>query len=150
MKKKFIKSSIALGLLFGLVGCSTRNLPNFTTVEEIYKLQTGMSLTQVNQSLGVTPYEFYTNFEDGSKVVEYKYRRQYQEVSSSRLPYVLNEGKESYRDEESVYVVFESNSGKMLHYITSAGRKSATSELNNGNNLKLVKESPTRFKNILN
>lgn len=149
MKKKFIKSSIAIALAIGLVSCSTLNLPNFTSVEEIYTLQTGMSLAQVNQALGVTPHEFYTNFQDGSKVVEYKYRRQYQQVSSSRLPYVLNEGRESYRDEESVFVVFDSKSGKMLNYITSSGLKSATVELNNGNNLKLVKESPDRFKNIL-
>jgi hypothetical protein len=148
MRKSLLLLSSAL--LFLTLSCSKTVVPNFTTVDEIYNLKPGMSLSQVNQTLGVLPHEFYTNFQDGSKVVEYKYRRKYQRVSIKQAPYVLNSGSERFRDEESVFVVFDAQSGKMRNFVTTAGRKSALKELNNSYNLSLIQENPIRFRKSLN
>jgi hypothetical protein len=128
-----------------LSSCKSAMIYNYTTVKEIYDLKKGMSMSEVNSSLKVSPYEFYTNFEDGNKVLAYKYRRTYQKVMMGSEVKKLNGQAIRYKDDEDLYVIFEPKNNSMLYYATGLGRKSAKGILAGSNKLNLIKANPLSF-----
>ncbi len=146
--KNLIISSI---LMLALTGCSKKIIPNYTTVQEIYNLKKGYSMDKVNSTLGVGPYEFYTNFNDGNKVLVYKYKKQYQLVPINQQDSreSLSGGSaEKFKNEGDVYVIFDQKSNDMVYYITDSGRKLAKGIINQSNQLKLIKQDPTKYKEL--
>jgi hypothetical protein len=76
MKQLFNASFIAVAILLGN-GCSSKLAPYETSVDQIFKLNMGMSQDQVTTVLAVRPHQFYFDGTSGCKVVEYRYRRKY-------------------------------------------------------------------------
>ena len=143
---KFLAIIIGAGMMFSCAS-PAKLYPYHTTVEGIYGLTAGMSMSTVESTLGsVKPFDVKANFEDGYKILEYKYMHRFQKVPPKKKnnPEYVSGGKEVYKDESSLYVVFD-NSDKMLFYITEAGKERAESSLATANDLNMIKLYPELF-----
>jgi hypothetical protein len=133
---KNIKSIFVLMVaVIGMSSCSPlfRTTNYCTTTENIYKLKKGMTLNEVTSALDVEPKDLYFNRNDGSKVVTYKYKVQYQKVPNwfkNREMY-LRGNSDYFKSEGTLYVIFNSKDNKMIHYITDSGRKQSKKLLKN-------------------
>lgn len=110
-----------------------------TTTENILKLTTGMSLDDVNRTLNCEPTDFYSNVNNGEKIVVYKYRKNLQSVPVNQKDDAkyLRGGKPVYQTEEAnLYVVFDSKTNKLVNYITQSGRDSGVKEINDALKIK--------------
>lgn len=144
-----MKKIFALAFIIATASsCSQVIIPNYTTIPEIYNLKKGMTMDKVNGALGVGPYEFYTNFYDGNKVLVYKYKKTYQVVplNSQDNRENLSGGPERFKNEGNLYVVFDQKTDAMEYFITTSGRKLARKIVNESNQLKLVKADPILFR----
>ena len=68
--------TLILALVF-IVSCKSPSklYPYHTTVQGIYGLEVGMTMSSVESTLGnIKPYDIKANFDDGYKVIEYKYK----------------------------------------------------------------------------
>lgn len=103
-----------------------------TTTDNIFNLALGMSLDDVTKTLKAEPTDLYSNIIENQKIVVYKYRKNYQEVSKKAKDDATNlrGGKKVFKDESNLYVVLDSKTNKLLYFITDSGRKSGKSELN--------------------
>lgn len=125
---KNIKSIIVLVVaIIGMSSCSPlfRTTNYCTTTEHIFKLKQGMTLNEVTSALDVEPKDLYFNRKDGSKVVTYKYKIQYQKVPKwfkNREMY-LRGNADYFKSEGTLYVIFDSKDNRMKNYITDNGRK---------------------------
>lgn len=110
-----------------------------TTTENILMLNQGMSLQDVISALKVDPKDFYSNIVDGTKIVSFKYKRQYQQVPTKNKDdeSFLRGGTPKYKEEGNLYVVFDSKTDKMLFYITDSGRKFGQKEINDALKLRI-------------
>jgi len=132
MKKLVLFLPIAL--LFS--ACSTVMLPSYTTVSKIYKLQKGMSMSEVDNVLDAPPFDMYVNAKDGVKMVEYKYVHHHMKVRGAYNSEAnLNLGAPRYINPSDLVVVFDAQSGKMLYYYTSAGLADSKNTLNQMNQI---------------
>jgi len=130
---KTVKNLIICSALLSLMSCAKYVSTNYcTTPENIWKLEKDMSLSQINATLGVEPYDIYINDQSHNKVLLYKYRLRTQDPSISNQSGTYDEGalrnqEELFlsRDEKNLYVVLDSKTNKMLQYITDAGRSDA-------------------------
>ena len=132
-----------------VVSCKTPSkiYPYHATVEGIYALEAGMTMSSVEKALGgARPYDIKANFEDGYKVVEYKYMHRFQKVPVQKKndPEYVSGGKEAFKDESSLHVVFDTND-KLLFYVTDAGKERAESSLATANDLNMIKMYPELF-----
>ncbi len=137
---------ILFALFLTISGCSKKIIPNYTTVQEIYNLKKGMSLDRVNATLGIGPYEFYTTFEGGDKVLVYKYKKQYQLIPSNELndrEGLSGGGTERYKNEGDLYIVFDQKTNEMVYFVTTKGREIAKKIINESNQLRLLKLEST-------
>lgn len=149
MKKYFVISGI---ITLGLISCKSKQaaepapkkiINNYaTTTANIIKLEAGMMLSEVNQTLNCEPTDFYSNVDNNEKIVVYKYRKNYQAVPVKQKDQekYLRGGKPLYMDESSLYVIFDSKSNEMKYYITDSGRKAGKNEINTAWKLKLKKQ----------
>ena len=153
MKKTYIKlvGLMLMILSVSMVSCSTTTkiYPYHASVEEIYNLSSGMNMQEVEKTLGsIKPFDVKVNFEDGYKIVEYKYKQRFQKVPIKRknnAEYVSG-GKEVYKAGGSLYVVYDTKD-KMLFYITDSGKERAQSSLATSNDLNMMKAYPQFFNN---
>lgn len=147
MKKYLI---ISVTALLALNSCkspqvaetSSKVVNNYaTTTENIVKLEAGMTLSEVNESLDCEPTDLYSNIQNNEKIVVYKYRKNYQEVPVKQKDHekYLRGGKPVFMEESSLYVIFDSKSNEMKYFITDSGRKSGKNEINAAWKLKLKK-----------
>jgi hypothetical protein len=137
--------SIIVASVF-LVSCVTpsKMYPYHASVEGIYGLKAGMNMSTVETTLGsIKPYDIKANFEDG-----YKYMHRFQKVPTGKKnnPEYVSGGNEVYKDESSLYVVFDTKDN-MLFYITTAGKERAESTLATANELNMIKLYPELFAN---
>jgi hypothetical protein len=65
-------------------------------------------------------------------------------IKKKNNPEYVSGGKEAFKDESSLYVVFD-NQDKMLFYVTDAGKKRAESSLATANDLNMIKLYPELF-----
>ena len=105
MKKQHI---IYIGILtLGLISCGPAKILNnyATTTEEIFKLEKGMSVSDVNSTLRTEPKDIYSTTLDQTKVLVYKYRHNYQKVPSKlkNNENYLRGGTPVYKDEANLY-----------------------------------------------
>jgi hypothetical protein len=136
-------------ICLGMFSCVTPSklYPYHTTIEGIYGLKTGMSMSTVEKTLGsVKPFDVKANFEDGYKVLEYKYMHRFQKVPTSKKnnPEYVSGGNEVFKDESSLFVVFDTKDN-MLFFITEAGKERAESSLATANDLNMIKLYPELF-----
>lgn len=142
MKNRILKS---IGLLSAvwLLSClntQAQSIANYcTTTEYMYQLRKGMTLNEVNTLLRVEPKDLYFSAKDGSKIVTYKYKIAYQEVPTDKKDKAdyLRGGEGHYKDEATLYVIFDAKTNQMVRYITDSGRASSTKLLRNEQVIKL-------------
>ena len=103
-----------------------------TNVEGIFKLHDGMTLDEVSSALNVQPTDFYYALDNKYEVVTYTYRRNYQLVARDRVndEASLRGGPARYKDEQTLFVILDANTKKLIYYITEPGRKKAAKEIN--------------------
>lgn len=145
--KKYIIIALAASTL--LVSCrskktaapsSSKIVNNYaTTTENIFKLSNGMSLEDVQRTLNCEPTDFYYNLKNNQKVLVYKYRKNYQKVPVKQKDHAkyLRGGQPIYKEENSLYTVFDSKTNKLQYYITDSGRKAGKGEIMEALKIKL-------------
>jgi hypothetical protein len=108
-----------------------------------------MTQGDIINALGVEPIDIYTNFENGYKVLLFKYKQEYQKVSAIRQDREenLKSGNVYYKpgkESKDLFIVLDSRTDKMITMVTSSGRgNSAKRVLKNSALLELVKSDPT-------
>ena len=139
MKHNLLKVTIAL-FLFTLTSCKVVQNNFCTTTERIFNLHEGMLLSEVTGALGVEPRDVYSIIENQTKVVLFLYKREYQSVNRKYINEEgsLRGGPKRYKDEASLYVVFDAKTNKMLYYITDEGRSKGTRTINTAIKLRIL------------
>jgi hypothetical protein len=130
-----------------LIGCASRTgwiAPPYTNVEKILNIRPGMTLSEVNMTLGIDPFDVYYIYSDGSFLLVYNYRLKYRMIDESIInkETIRNEqaqtvGEPIYPDYSSrLYVKFKDNIVQSL--ITDAGKENAEYILLIENNVQLL------------
>ena len=141
MKKLIIVALIA----FVYSSCSYYVAPPYANVSELIKVRKGMSMTQVNDALGIRPYDIYTVQDDGGTILMYNYRVKERKMSVfgnfnkiTKSERGQKEGITHYSDPSRAYVLFEND--KVASVITDYGREDAELLMITNNNLQLITE----------
>lgn len=141
---KLKKTGIFVVLLITLWSCKTSITsysPYYTEPLKVSQLQKGMNLQQVNDQLGVEPFDVYFAGDD-CKIIAYKYRLKYRTYKASIKKRGFNTlesqtgGKEYYDKPNTVYVYFVDN--KMTSLISDEGLKESAYIITDNNTLKLI------------
>lgn len=143
--KKTIYTLVVIA--FALSSCTNRWIaPPFTEVSKIAEVKSGMSIREVNITLGIDPYDIYHIQEDGSSVLVYNYRHKDRRMPISSNPNQAErsihtaEGQTSgevwYGSTSRLYCLF--TNGKLKSLITDAGRKDSEYILITQNDIQLV------------
>lgn len=132
-----------------LASCKTSTVyTNFyTTIDRIYNVEPGMKMTEVNNALGVSPYELYLDLNTGNKIVVYLYTHRMQAIpmnKQDREEYLSN-GREVYKHEGKIFAVFGQGDGKLISYMTQTGRNSGLNEMKWENVVRYVVENPGKY-----
>lgn len=129
--------------LFYLSSCSNIWIaPPYTSSEKIIGLKTSMSISGVNNQLGIPPFDVYHLKEDGSSVLVYNYRLKNRKVNVTSDQKMHNEesqtsGKEWYSKESYLlYVLFKD--GKMQSAVTDVGRKDSEALMITNNTIQML------------
>lgn len=144
-----MKSKIYLMTVLTVIlsSCANRWIaPPFTEVSKIAEVKSGMSIREVNITLGIDPYDIYHIQEDGSSVLVYNYRRKDRRMPISSNPNQAErsihtaEGQTSgeawYGSTARLYCLF--TNGKLKSLITDAGREDSEYILIIQNDIQLV------------
>jgi hypothetical protein len=145
--KKITISLIFLGTFF-LLSCKTTINPYYTTVEKMYNVEPGMTLTEITKALGVNPYEIYMDVNNGNRVLVFKYKKRHQKVPMNKQnkEEYLATSNERYLEEGSIYMIFTPKENKLISYYTTSGRYRTLEELIWEDKMKLVYETPSSLK----
>jgi len=92
----------------------------FTTVENLFFLEIGMTLNDVNSVLNSEPYDILQHTTEGYLILEYKYIKKYRNILQSNVDDDVNRllGTEYYQEPSSVYLMF-GNDQKLVNYVTA-------------------------------
>lgn len=92
----------------------------YTTVEKLFFLEIGMSLTDVNAVLKSEPYDILQHTINGYLILEYKYIKKYRHILKSNVDDDMNRllGRNYYQEPSSVYLMF-GNDQKLVNYVTA-------------------------------
>ena len=129
--------------------------PYHTNIKRLYDVEPGAKVTKVNETLGVTPYDFYHNFTDGTIVYVYKYKHLYHKMKLVLgKPDVRNEnylttgGKDFYKKPSNIYMTFDQASGQLIGYHTDAGRENSEYIMKHENTLREVNKDYRKFEKL--
>jgi len=150
MKKSIAILSICVTLISSCKSTSTTtstegpSMPRYTTVDQIYNLNIGMTMDEVSMTLGVKPYDIYTSFENGYKVLIYNYKHKYMNVDSIDQHNIENIKRSDayYVEPNRLFVVFDKKTDKMISFITDKGRGETTKNINNALQLRFLSSNP--------
>ena len=139
MKKNILKL-VAVVFIISITNCKVVQNNYCTTTEKMFNLHEGMYLNEVTTALGVDPKDVYSIIENQTKVLLYLYKREYQSVDRKVLyeESSLRGGSKRYKDESSLYVVFDAVTNKMLYYITDQGRSNGSKTINSAIKLRIL------------
>ena len=139
MKTNIFKLVVAF-LLLTHTSCKVVQNNYCTTTEKMFELREGMLLSDVTSTLGVEPRDVYSIIENQTKVVLYLYKREYQSVNRKFVneEQSLRGGPKRYKDEASLYVIFDAKTNKMLYYITDPGRSKGARTINTAIKLRIL------------
>ena len=92
----------------------------FTTIDDLFYIELGMTTSEVQTTLGVKPYDFYQNLAAGEMVVEYRYLHKRILIKSKDNNYLQSEGEDYYDIPSSIFMTFNKNS-VLTSFFTNAG-----------------------------
>ncbi|MEQ8325111.1 MAG: hypothetical protein RIC15_06190 [Vicingaceae bacterium] len=127
--------------------CNYFIAPPYTSVNELIKVRKGMTITKVNEVLGIQPYDLYNVQDDGGTILVYNYRIKDRKMKVPGMSYKQREkviksergqkeGIEWYAEASRVYILFEDD--KVASLITDHGREDAEWLMITNNNLQLI------------
>lgn len=125
-----MKTTIYIAVLSLLItSCSTSyetsSVPvqEFTTTEDIYSLNKGMSVSDVISKLGVDPYDITYNLTNNTKTLVWNYKSPHREIKNKKNDKSsLTSGSERYiKDFKELYVSFSND--KLIRFYTSEGQE---------------------------
>jgi hypothetical protein len=146
MKSNYLwKLLIPLTFLIILSSCNKWIAPPYTSPDKILQVKNEMNLEQVNETLGIEPYNM-LHKNDSTSLFEYHYRLRDREINNiSNYKKFIHSAKsltggESWFDKPSkLYALYENNGLKTI--ITKNGLENSDYLLLKNNNLMLVSES---------
>lgn len=145
-----LQLAIATGITLSLGSCNVYIAPKFTDVEKIVALKSGMSIGQINSTLGIEPYDIYHIQESGATLISYNYRVKERRIKIPTLN--ANEFERKTTNEASQTageVKYDKNykalfvlikEGRLVSMITSSGRAESEYILVNANNIQVISE----------
>jgi len=150
MKYKIIYTVISFVTLVGLLSsCSKVTEPYYTTIKKIYDVNYGDKLQEVNQTLGVKPYDFYFDVKKGSFVYVYKYMHEYHTLHSpARSKEALTYGTSRFKEPSNVYMEFNQDSKELLGFYTDNGKEKTIDILKQENTLREVQKDYTNYEKL--
>ena len=136
---------LALAAFIAIVysSCTYFIAPPYTSVNELIKVRKGMTISKVNEVLGIQPYDIYTVQDDGGTILVYNYRIKERKMSVNgnfakvtKSERGQKEGIDWYGEPSRVYILFEEDNVASL--ITDHGREDAELLMITNNNLQLI------------
>ena len=143
---KNIITLIIVGFAFSAF--AQKSIPEYTTVDKLYKVSPGMTEEKVTSILGIPPYDIYHDVENNCKVLVWYYRHKQHTIPSSQedTEASLSGGKTTYINTEKVYLTFSENDKKLINYFTDQGKKRSISLIEAGRDLKEICNNADRVK----
>lgn len=91
-----------------------------TTVERLFSLENGMSMTEVNTTLNSEPHDLLQNTKGGYLMLEYRYMKAFRKVKSSEADTESGRiiGTPQYREAASAYLLFD-NDQRLVSWVTA-------------------------------
>ncbi len=122
-----------LMFFFILCSCGVMNntkwtAPPYTNVEKIMSMKPGMTLEEVNQTLGIPPYNIFNIQDDGSMVLLYNYRVKNRRMDVPSDPLTQTDVKNSEAGQDQGQPYYESESNFLYVYFKDRKLKSVISE----------------------
>lgn len=147
MTAKAIKIFMGLiAITVTLSSCLTI-MPKYTTVEQILELKEGMTPAEVQQRLGILPYDVFHNQFGNTAIHHYKYKYLERKVGASLLNKRegLTSGPERFTKSSELYVHFDED--KLSFLVTEEGKGNSKRLILFENTIKVMNENETDFIN---
>ena len=125
---------------FAYTAIAQESIPEYTTIDKLYKVSPGMTEAQVTSILGISPYDVYHDVANNCKVLVWHYRHKHHAIPSQQedTRASLGGGKTTYINTEKVYMTFSENDKKLTNYFTDQGKKRSVSLIAAGRDLEQV------------
>lgn len=144
-----IKNLFIIIALLIITGCSRWIAPPYTNVDKLSTVKIGMNLQQVNNQLGIEPYDVYFRG-DNDFIVIYNYRvkDRIMKVSGDYNNTIHSDisqtnGGDWYGEKYFCYVYFKDKKVKSI--VTDEGKKKSEDILVKNNNLYLIQKDQIGF-----
>ena len=136
-----MKNIITLLIIaFAFSSTAQESIPEYTTIDKLYKVSPGMTEDEITSILGIPPYDVYHDVANNCKVLVWHYRHKHHAIPSQQqnTKASLGGGKTTYINAEKVYMTFSENDKKLINYFTDQGKKRSISLINAGRELQEV------------
>ena len=136
-----MKNIITLFIIaFAFTLTAQESIPEYTTIDKLYKVSPGMTENQVTNILGIPPYDVYHDVANNCKVLVWYYRHKHHAIPSQQQNTIasLAGGKTTYINAEKVYMTFSENDKKLINYFTDQGKKRSIDLINAGRQLQEI------------
>jgi hypothetical protein len=151
---------LGIALVFVFTSCSQNKYivaPSFTDVSKISALKKGMSISDVNKTLGISPYDMYVS-DDGYSIFTYNYRLKERRIpvdhdqtfidkqegdptaKSINSEEAQNYGVDYYTDPKRIFVSFKED--KLFSVISEDGLQKASQIIAITGSLAVLKNDP--------
>lgn len=127
-----------------LVSCRSQVAPPYTRVENIVRINPGMTASEVSSILGIPPFDLYNMAGDGSTIHQYYYKVKERKNKGCSLfmndfyskEQNLTVGNSFYSKEQALFVLYQN--GKVASLVTSSGRDDAADLLVVNNTIQFI------------
>jgi hypothetical protein len=150
-----LKNILLALLASALFSCSYYIAPPFTSVDKITNLKPGMTISQVNQTLGNNPYNILYGDQAGEQIITYRYRRanRRQKLPSGATeaaefvhrPVSQIDGEKWYDNDGVAEIKVRFREGKMVSLISNEGLRKSRSTLLTDNDIAFIDENELSF-----
>ncbi len=139
-----------VGLIGFMSSCSPKiTEPYYTTVKKLYDVNPGDKLKKVNETLGIEPYDFYFNSNEGSIVYVFKYMHQYHKYNAfAGAEEALRTGEPRFKEPNNIYMEFDQKSKKLLGYYTDNGKSKTLAILKHENTIREIQKDYTAYERL--
>lgn len=133
---------------FAFNAIAQESIPEYTTIDKLYKVSPGMTESEVTAIVGIPPYDIYHDVANNCKVLVWYYRHKQHAIPSSHenTKESLSGGKTTYINAEKVYMTFSENDKKLINYFTDQGKARSVSLIEAGRDLLEICNNPSSIK----
>jgi hypothetical protein len=130
---------------FSFTAVAQESIPEYTTIDKLYKVTPGMTEKEVTLIVGIPPYDVYHDVANNCKVLVWYYRHKQHTIPSSKedTRESLSGGGVTYVNTEKVYMTFSENDKKLIYYFTDQGKSRSISLIAAGRELQEICNNPS-------